>query len=383
MKTQSYLPSELDVGPAAKASGVSHPSQVQIIRQMDIPSIDSVVVDGVRHFLGDQRDFRRNKILAGFIPENARLAIAWVRLKPGETLNVHVHPIESMILICEGNAEFNGDFNEPIAAGDAVIVPRGARHGFRGTGPSGFSGLSIQFENQGLYENPQDALVKFESMPKLMSLAIPPQDEASFEALIKHNAIYKKRFHDNLLFRLMSSGRFADETTKALFLDYFQVWSNQFQKAMLLKTAFCDDPRFTPVFRKHFLEELGHDQALSRDRKSTTTRWDAVLEAACSWFPSKMMATDLYEQIVVMHLCVEAVAVVFYEFARPALDPENKSSHFRAHDGVDIEHEKLGLEFLEGLSSPQYRRLMNIQREAWSMSETLFARLGELVQVKG
>src|SRR5581483_3992540 len=112
-------------------------------------------------------------------------------------------------------------------------------------------------------------------------------------------------------------------------------------------------------------------------------RWDAVLEAACSWFPSKMMTTDLYEQIVIMHLCVEAVAVVFYKFARPALDPENKSSHFKAHDGVDIEHEKMGLEFLEGLPLAQYRRLMVVQREAWSMSETLFGRLGELVQMNG
>jgi quercetin dioxygenase-like cupin family protein len=138
-------------------------TQVQIIRHKDIPAIESAVVDGVKHFLGDHRDFRRNKVLAEFIPENARLAIAWVRLNAGEVLEIHAHPIESMILICEGNAEFNGDFNENITAGDSVIVPRGARHGFRGMGPSGFLGISIQFEQRGLYENHEEALVKFES----------------------------------------------------------------------------------------------------------------------------------------------------------------------------------------------------------------------------
>ena len=380
MKTQSYFPDDMGAG-CAEAIKETSPSEVQIIRRLEIPSIDSVVVEGVRHFLGDQRDFRRNQTLAKFIPENARLAIAWVRLKPGEVLSVHVHPIESMILICEGSAEFNGDFDDSISTGDAVIVPRGARHGFRGTGPTGFVGLSIQFENQGLYEDPKNALVKFEAPSKVMNLTALRSDEATIDGLVKQNEIYKERFHNNLLFRLMSSGHFKSETVRSTFLEYFQGWSNQFQKAMLLKTALCDDPRFKPVFRKHFVEELGHDQALARDRKTASTRWDAVLEATCSWFPSKMIAGDLYEQIVIMHLCVEAVAVVFYKFATPALDPDGKSSHFRAHEGVDVEHEKLGLEFLEGLSSAQYRRLLNVQAEAWSMSEALFGRLGQLMQM--
>jgi mannose-6-phosphate isomerase-like protein (cupin superfamily) len=365
---------------APDAMGTASPEKVRIIRRSEMPFVSHVVVDGVEHLLGQHRDLRRNEFLASFMPEQSRLGIAWVHLKPGEILSTHVHPIESMILICEGEAEFIGDFRCSLAAGDIVAVPRGAKHGFRGTGAIGFHGLSIQFEQRGLYEDPANALVNFLARASAATARPdePEPEEPSLHTLLRKNEEFVAKFHDNLLFKLMSQGCFEHPDTKRLFFDYFQRWSNHFQRAMLVKTALCEDPAFVQVFRKHFAEELNHDQALRDDRKSASARWDAVLEAVCAWFPSRMLSSGHEEQIVIMNMVVEAVAIVFYHHACPALDPNKEMSHFHAHDGVDVDHQKLGLPLLENLSAHQYARLLQVQAEAWSMSEALFRRLGEL-----
>ncbi len=351
---------------------------VKIIRRSELSSLSHVFVDGKRYLLGDHRDFYSHPYLAKFIPEQARLGIAWVCLKAGEVLETHVHPIESMILICEGEVEFRGDFRCALSAGDIVAVPRGARHGFCGIGNNGFRGISIQFEQRGIYEDPQNALTKFVEKTHTLKLGVdlePP----SLQKLVARNNWHKEVFCENFLFRLISSGHFSDESVRQKFLAYFQIWSNQFQKAMHLKMALCDDPVFIPIFRRHFMEELNHDQVLTEDRKGAVAAWDAVLDATASWFPNKMLTASVLEKIVIMHLCVEAVAVVFYKFARPALDPENKMRHFRDHNGVDEVHEQLGVELLWGLSQDHYKRLIHVQDEAWAMSEALFCRPGELV----
>lgn len=207
-------------------------------------------------------------------------------------------------------------------------------------------------------------------------------ETASLQQLTNRNEKFKVKFRDNLLFKLIATDQINSVEKRTRFLSYFQIWSDNFQKAMLLKTALCDDNKFMATFQKHYAEEYGHDEMLIKDRQLEENKEDAILEAICNWFPSKMLSFNHFEQIVVMNLCVEASAVVFYEYVKPAIDPYNELKHFQAHEKIDCEHEKMGLDLLEGLTTNIYQRLLVIQEKAWAMLEALMQRLGELTIVE-
>jgi quercetin dioxygenase-like cupin family protein len=136
---------------------------VLLISRSDIPAIHEVEEGGKVHTLGEHRDFSRHPLLREHIPENARLGISWVKLGPGQTLDPHLHPIVSMIIICRGAGSLLGDLEGDLKEGDVVLVGAGRLHGFVGGEPSGFTGLSVQFELRGLYEDKDRALVTFPS----------------------------------------------------------------------------------------------------------------------------------------------------------------------------------------------------------------------------
>lgn len=68
----------------------------------DMETIKSIKENGIEKLLGEVKNFRANEEMNRFIPEQARLAVSWVRLAKNEKLDVHVHPISSLYIICEG-----------------------------------------------------------------------------------------------------------------------------------------------------------------------------------------------------------------------------------------------------------------------------------------
>src|SRR6185312_5101589 len=88
-------------------------------------------------------------------------SISWGYLEPGETLGVHVHPTESLIVVATGQGRILGDLEADITDGDVVLIPGGCRHGFVGAGAHGYWALSIQFEGSGLYEDPSRPRSRF------------------------------------------------------------------------------------------------------------------------------------------------------------------------------------------------------------------------------
>lgn len=135
-------------------------SEVELVPRADVPAIYEIEENGVKHTLGEHRDFSRHPALRAFIPEKARLAISWAKLSAGQQLDPHLHPIRSMIVICSGSGTLLGDRTGPLVEGDIVAVGPGCLHGFIG-GPNGMHVLSIQFEERGLYEDVDNALVAF------------------------------------------------------------------------------------------------------------------------------------------------------------------------------------------------------------------------------
>jgi len=136
-------------------------SKLTIIHRADIRMITEIIENGEVEFLGEQRDFRRDPVLAEFLSEQARLAIAWVRLGAGQILAPHQHPIRTMLLACRGRAVVLDDGEIPVVEGDIILVPSMYRHGFRGEPPDGVDGLSIQFEERGIYEDEHKPQVTF------------------------------------------------------------------------------------------------------------------------------------------------------------------------------------------------------------------------------
>jgi len=137
-------------------------AKIAIVSRSEIPAISEIMEHGELHSLGEQRDFRRHPLLNEFIPQQARLSMAWVRLRAGEILAPHRHPTASLLL-CTGGCGIVLELpDRVISLGDAVLVPAGSTHGFKGLEPSGIEGLSIQFEDRGLYEDPSKPRVEFE-----------------------------------------------------------------------------------------------------------------------------------------------------------------------------------------------------------------------------
>ncbi|MDP3704938.1 MAG: cupin domain-containing protein [Legionellaceae bacterium] len=124
-----------------------------VIKRENIPTINSIEVDGHIHDLGLLKDFRKHPLLAQFLPELARISLSWVRLEKGQQLNAHKHPTTSMIIITDGYVTTIGDTFIEASAGDIILIPPNVLHGFIGGEPDGLWGLSVQFEGEGLYES--------------------------------------------------------------------------------------------------------------------------------------------------------------------------------------------------------------------------------------
>ena len=137
-------------------------TKLTIIHRADIRMITEIVEDGELEFLGEQREFRRHPVMDEFIPQSARLAIAWVRLAAGQALKLHQHPIRSIVLLTRGRGVvFDNGVETPLVEGDAILIPAMYRHAFGGAGPDGAEGLSIQFEERGIFEDEHNPLIKY------------------------------------------------------------------------------------------------------------------------------------------------------------------------------------------------------------------------------
>lgn len=84
-------------------------TEVTLVKRNDIPSIRTIEVNGVEHWLGHVKDFMKQPHLLNFLPDDKRVSMAWVRLEAEEELEPHIHPVESMILLCEGGARTVGN----------------------------------------------------------------------------------------------------------------------------------------------------------------------------------------------------------------------------------------------------------------------------------
>ncbi|MDF2414328.1 cupin domain-containing protein [Aeromonas sp. 1HA1] len=348
-------------------------TDVTLVKRDDIPSIRTIEVDGVEHWLGHVKDFMKQPHLLDFLPDDNRVSMAWVRLEAGEELEPHIHPVESMILMCEGGAWTTGDVQANMQAGDALLVPPGKLHGFKGAEPNGFWGLSIQFDSRGLYEDYSDPWATF----------LPDDIKKNFggsvaEQLFARNEIYMERFDKHKLFALVNRKLLENPVAKSKFLNCFQVWSDHFQRMVLSRASTLNDKAYEDMTMSHLEEELGHNRQLKNNRQDFEVVFDPTLEAASSWFVSQMYSLADLEKVVLVHLVVEASAVYFYKHIKPALVDSSTKEHFELHSVLDDEHVRMGYDFIASAEIGDSQALFDIQNKGWAMLMTVMSRIADL-----
>lgn len=341
------------------------PVSVTTVARSDIRAISSVRVGGEVHQLGQQRDFRRNGALAGFLPETARPSFAWVRLRDGETLNVHRHPTKSMILVCRGSVLLLGPRERELSEGDVVCVPPGGDHGFRTRPGEEFHGLSVQFEGAGLYEDEHAPRASF------------GEAEASLTELERLNESLLERHTRNPLFALFDSGRLRHEPAlRSRFVAALHVWSTYFQRMLHARQAVCADAVLRAEYGRHLREEFGHDLLLLERHDAGTGAYDTVLEAAGNWFVAQMHQLDEAQKIVLVHMVVESSGHVFGLAASRCLGRSGAADdYFELHAEADDDHRHIGRAHLGALPPSAFPRLMETCRQAWDQMDLVHERI--------
>jgi quercetin dioxygenase-like cupin family protein len=326
---------------------------------------------GEIHNLGELRDFRWSEQLRDFMPNASEFSVSWVQLEHGETLDPHVHPIQSMMVVYAGSGRMLGDLARPISEGDVIVVPAGRQHGFTG-GPDGLFALSIQF-GEGLYTTPNEARVAFSD------------EQSSLRALLDYNERRVADFAKRPIFELLADGTLDDPSSRQAYLDALQIWVDGNQTLLFSRQASCVDKRYASIFLKHMHDEMGHD-VMHKDRADPGTPQaaakmrDTVMEAITDWFAHQMYILDNAEKTAIIHLVIENASFVYHKHAKPVLGRYVNEHYFDVHVEADDGHAAMGVELLQNESPRTYARLRQIISEAWDMLDAMVDRVTEITR---
>ena len=79
------------------------------------------------------KNFSTHPLLNSFLTKNVgTLAIQWVGLRQKESIAIHEHTVDTMIIAVQGNCRLTGEMESIFNEGDAIIVPKHAKHAKHG-----------------------------------------------------------------------------------------------------------------------------------------------------------------------------------------------------------------------------------------------------------
>lgn len=200
----------------------------------------------------------------------------------------------------------------------------------------------------------------------------------TLNSLLKENKKFSSAYKKNKLMQLIKSDAMKDKVIREKLLDCVQVFSNYFQRIVLLRQAFSEDASFLSVSQEHLAEEFGHNLSLMKDRNNRPPIWDAILDAASSWFAWKMLTLDDEEKTLLVHLVLETSANMFFQETHKIMSKYRETDYFKIHSEADEKHEKMGIELLKGLTSRKYNKLFELQSQGWDMLNTACERIAQL-----
>ncbi len=200
----------------------------------------------------------------------------------------------------------------------------------------------------------------------------------NFAQLLLQNQKYVAIYQTNPLMILIKSEIMRDKKNRQSLLDAIQVFSNYFQKTVMLRSVLTEDNAYLHVAQAHLSEEFGHDIALMHDRGEKLPQWDAILEACSCWFAWKMFTLDNADKTVLVHLVLESSANLFFKEAHRVMSHYGETNYFKIHCDADEHHEAMGFALLKDLRPQDYQHLFEVQRQGWDVLYTACARIADL-----
>jgi hypothetical protein len=196
--------------------------------------------------------------------------------------------------------------------------------------------------------------------------------------LLQRQAAFLKQFNENPLMQLIVGQETTKQDVRRQLLDSLQVFSDYFQKAVMLRAVFTEQSLLFKMAQEHLHEEFGHNTSLSADRGHRPTVFDPILESTTSWFCWKMLTLDRLEKTVLMHWVLEASAYSFFTEAHKVMQIYKETDYFKVHAEADEYHKELDTSFLEGLSDENYANLLIVLEQSWQILFTACGRIAEL-----
>lgn len=340
--------------------------KMQVVSRDLIPLLNSVMVNNKGHNLGKLLDFRKHPSLSAFIPDQARVSMSWVSLNSGEVLETHKHPTASMIIVCEGEGRVVGDCEQPLKAGDIVIVPPNSFHGFIGEGKTGFWALSVQFEGMGLYEDASMPRVEFRKNDQ-------PLYVNGVDQLFLQHKVWEAKFEKNPLMLLARSSKLNDPEIKTRLLEALNYWSDWFQKIITARMAMGGKAEFFDAAEQHLQEEIGHNKILYGIRQNkSVSYWDPLLDSAATWFHHQMISDTDEDKTVLIHLVLEGASTQFHTAAKEYFGEHN---FFELHSTLDEDHFGMGLKLLEKVEHIDIPHLLIVLNQGWAVFNIIAAQM--------
>lgn len=329
--------------------------KVIIVHSQEIPTIESVETpDGIIQ-IGQLAEFRKHPKLRELMPETKHhVSFAWTMLLPYQELPVHKHPIDSMIIICEGSGSYFGEFDASLKAGDIVYVTSNALHGFK-AGASNLRCLSIQFENHGLYSNKHSELVNFGGL-------------SPYDKLLQVNNLWAESYL-GLCKELRVDYQKHGSAYAAVLFGQLSKWSTVFQNILYIRQAQVSVPEIGILFKAHLIEEFGHDAVMA----NYSYQWCTELEGYFSWFINQMSVLCDYRKLILVHMVLETASSIFSISFKDLLKSEINLEHYiDIHYEFDQGHSVLGAKHVLQYCQQNYALAKEICDQGWEVFIALF-----------
>jgi len=198
--------------------------------------------------------------------------------------------------------------------------------------------------------------------------------------ILDKNLEYCNIFKQSALMRLIVDESMQNQEYRKRLLDCIQVFSNYFQKTVMLRFVLNDNPNHIKIAQTHLAEEFGHDVSLMRDRNEMEPIWDPILEASSAWFSWKMITLNNYEKTLLVHQVLEESANIFFVKANEVMLRYKETEYFKMHAEIDDSHASMGIKLLQDLTSAEYLNLAIIQQQGWDVLNVVCNRITELTR---
>lgn len=209
-----------------------------------------------------------------------------------------------------------------------------------------------------------------------------PYIENKKESLYQQQALNLKIFENSNLLKFLSIRELEKKEIRDKILNCIQVFANYFQKIVMLRNIFTNNPVFSRMACAHLSEELGHDDILMKERGNKDISFDPILDSAMAWFCWKMMGLNDLEKTVLMHWVLETSAYYFFAKAKTIFECYEEMEYFKIHSEADEEHKNINPLFLDGLRLEEYASLETVLAQGWAIMTAACDRIVELVNLK-